>query len=87
MDNQAETVVQAVVPEVEVMTREKAYEKIEEIADFLQEIEPHSPVPHVLKRAVHWGSLPFEQLLEELIANKNNLLEIHKLIGINPAKK
>lgn len=36
--------------------REDAYRALERIADFLGKIEPHSPVPYLLRRAIKWGA-------------------------------
>lgn len=53
--------------------RADAYQKLEEIAAYLARIEPHSPVPSLIRRAVEWGAMPFDTLLLELTKNNGEL--------------
>lgn len=46
--------------------RDTAYDQLREIANFLDHIEPHSPVPTVLKALVGWRDTRFEDLLVRL---------------------
>jgi type VI secretion system protein ImpA len=48
-------------------TREDIYQRLNETADQLARMEPHSPVPYLIRRAVALGALPFPQLMRELI--------------------
>jgi len=61
--------------------REDAYRRLSLIADYLAKADPHSPVPSLIRRAVSWGKMPFEQLLKELTSNGN---EIQKLLVRGP---
>ncbi|MET0616977.1 MAG: type VI secretion system protein TssA, partial [Luteibacter sp.] len=40
-----------------IAERRRAYAVLQDIAEFLARIEPHSPVPYLLRRAVLWGEL------------------------------
>jgi type VI secretion system protein ImpA len=73
---------EAIYPRALIRTRGEAYALLAEIADFLEQTEPHSPTPHLLRRAVNWGSLPFAQLLPELIRNQSELSEIARLLSL-----
>src|SRR5262249_28594088 len=46
-----------------VRNREEAYRAIEKIADALARMEPHSPIPDLLRRAVELGRMPFRRLI------------------------
>jgi type VI secretion system protein ImpA len=72
-----------------IRTRAEAYQRLSEAAEFLLRTEPHSPVPHLVRRAVSWGSLSLDALLPELIRDNNQLAEILRLlqIGNRPDKK
>jgi type VI secretion system protein ImpA len=72
-----------------IRTRAEAYQRLAEAAEFLARTEPHSPVPHLVRRAVSWGSLSLEALLPELVRDNNQLAEILRLlqIGNRPDKK
>jgi type VI secretion system protein ImpA len=69
------------VPE-EIRDRAAAYAKLAELADFLQHIEPHSPVPYLLKRAVSWGNLNTAELYQEMFVKFGGQLNIFEMLGI-----
>jgi hypothetical protein len=48
----------------------------------LQQIEPHSPIPYLVKRAVELGALPFPRLIQQLIRDGNVLTELKREMGI-----
>ncbi|HEY0064726.1 MAG TPA: type VI secretion system protein TssA [Telluria sp.] len=56
--------------------REDAYHRLGVIADYLAKADPHSPVPSLIRRAISWGKMPFEQLLNELTVNNNEMQKL-----------
>jgi predicted component of type VI protein secretion system len=63
--------------------RAEAYRQLSEIADYLTKIEPHSPTPYLIRRAVAWGEMSLEELLKELVGdNLANLKAVYSLLGI-----
>lgn len=72
-------------------TREEAFRRLEEVADFLRKSEPHSPVPLLIRRAIGWKDLGFDQLLTELIKDAGSRGQVGELLGIkapeDPKKK
>ncbi len=72
----------APVPSGPIRTRREAYRRLEEIADFLHQIEPHSPTPYLIRRAVAWGNMTLDQLLLEIVRDDNDLRFIYELLGI-----
>jgi type VI secretion system protein ImpA len=46
--------------------REQLYQQLRLVADALEQVEPHSPVPFLIRRAVELRSLKFPQLVEVL---------------------
>lgn len=65
-----------------VQSREDAYRLIEQIADALQRLEPHSPIPDLLRRALELGRMPFRRLIRELIRDAGNLSQVYREFGI-----
>lgn len=63
-------------------TREEAYRLIGQVADALARIEPHSPIPDLLRRAVELGRMPFRRLIKELIHDGGNLAQVYREFGI-----
>lgn len=53
----------AATPQGPMTTREEAYAQLAEIAELLHRLEPHSPVPYLIDRAVAWGGLSFAELV------------------------
>jgi type VI secretion system protein ImpA len=66
-----------------IRTRAEAYARLVEAADFLARTEPHSPVPHLVRRAVSWGSLSLEDLLRELVRDNGQLAELYRLLQLS----
>lgn len=64
-----------------VRSREEAFRRLDEIADYLLRTEPHSPVPYLVKRAVTWGSMPLAELLQELLDSESDLKQLYRLLG------
>jgi type VI secretion system protein ImpA len=65
-----------------VSTREEAYRLIGQVADALARIEPHSPIPDLLRRAIELGRMPFKKLIKELIRDSANLSQVYREFGI-----
>lgn len=70
-----------------ISSREEAYRRLAEAAEYLSRIEPHSPTPYLVKRAILWGSLSLPELLPELVRNQAELSEIFRLLQIGDIKK
>jgi type VI secretion system ImpA family protein len=65
-----------------IRSRDDAYARIAQVADYLQRTEPHSPTPYLLRRAIHWGRLDLNQLLLELTSNGMDFMQVMRLLGI-----
>lgn len=61
--------------------RDRAYRVLADIAEFLARIEPHSPVPYLLRRAVEWGGMDAAALYRELYAKNNGQISVADLFG------
>jgi type VI secretion system protein ImpA len=66
--------------------REGLYRQLDQIADALQRLEPHSPIPFLLKRAVRLGALPFPELMRAIIRETGAIDELDRLLGMEPPK-
>lgn len=64
------------------MSREALYRQIETVADALARLEPHSPIPFLLKRVVKLGSLSFPELMKEFVRDSGTIEEVNRLLGI-----
>ncbi len=68
-----------------ILTRSEAYNQLKRAAETLQKLEPHSPIPYLVKRAVQLGRLPFPKLIEKLIRDGNVLEELGREFGLTGA--
>ncbi|QRK05082.1 type VI secretion system protein TssA [Archangium violaceum] len=69
------------VPSV-IRSRKEAYLLLGHAADYLLRTEPHSPVPYLVKRAMAWGQLSLDKLLEELVPDSSSVEALHTLLGM-----
>ncbi|RYE80171.1 MAG: type VI secretion system protein TssA [Oxalobacteraceae bacterium] len=63
--------------------RDEAYATLEAIAAYLGRVEPHSPTPYLLRRAVNWGRMPLPELMAEIIREEGDLNRLAHLLGLN----
>ena len=63
-------------------SRADAYSRLAEAAEFLAHIEPHSPVPYLVRRALEWGQLNTAELYHELFIVHGGQLNIFDLLGL-----
>jgi type VI secretion system protein ImpA len=65
-----------------VNSRDEAYRALEALAEYLGRIEPHSPAPYLIRRAVSWGRMPLPELMQEIIREEGDLNRMAKLLGL-----
>ena len=65
-----------------IESRAHAYQLIEIVARYLEENEPHSPTPYLLKRAVSWGQMPLANLMREIVRTEGDLTRYLALLGL-----
>lgn len=64
------------------LDRREVYAALAEIAHVLERIEPHSPVPYLIRRAVAWGGLNTAQLYHEVFVRCGGQINIFELLGL-----
>jgi type VI secretion system protein ImpA len=64
-----------------IRSRDEAYRRLGEVAEYLFRTEPHSPTPYLVQRAVAWGRMPLHELLPEL-ARRGDLAQLFELLGL-----
>ncbi|MET0617436.1 MAG: hypothetical protein ABWZ54_06665, partial [Luteibacter sp.] len=65
-----------------IAERRRAYAVLQDIAEFLARIEPHSPVPYLLRRAVLWGELNSAELYHEIFVKGGGRIDMLDVLGI-----
>ena len=69
-------------PRHQFASRADAYRMLLEAAEYLSRVEPHSPTPYLIRRAVSWGSMSLVELLDELVKDRNDKGFIFELLGV-----
>ena len=72
----------ATLREAQLGNRAAAYTLLADVSELLMRIEPHSPVPALLRRAVEWGGMDTRELYEELFLRLDGQLNIFELLGV-----
>jgi type VI secretion system protein ImpA len=65
-----------------VANREQAMQVLQDIADYFQANEPHSPVSYMLQKTIKWSQMPLHEWLSQVIKNENPLETVHELLGV-----
>lgn len=66
-----------------LQNREQAMQVLQDIADYFQTNEPHSPVSYMLQKTIKWSKMPLHEWLAQVIKNENPLDSIQELLGSN----
>lgn len=69
-------------PQSHLQNREQAMQVLQEIADYFQANEPHSPVSYMLQKTIKWSQMPLHEWLAQVIKNDNPLEAVHELLGV-----
>lgn len=66
-----------------VNSREEAYRRLAEIAAYLKHVEPHSPTPYLIERAVRWGNMSLGDVMRDLTQSGTSIEQALHLLGIH----
>ena len=65
-------------PQLSKQSREAAYADLAAIAAYLASIEPHSPVPMILKTLANWQDCSFSDLIERLPEGQTSIYQLNQ---------
>ncbi|MDM1261935.1 type VI secretion system protein TssA [Acinetobacter indicus] len=74
-------------PQNHLANREQAMQVLQEIADYFQANEPHSPVSYMLQKTIKWSQMPLHEWLTQVIKNDNPLENIQELLGVQSSNE
>lgn len=69
-------------PQSHLQNREQAMKVLQDIADYFQANEPHSPVSYMLQKTIKWSHMPLHEWLAQVIKNDNPLEAVQELLGV-----
>ena len=67
-----------------IQDRQQAYAALVAIAEYLHRMEPHSPTPYLIQRAVDLGQLSLPDMIRDVSASAGSLDRFFELLGITP---
>jgi type VI secretion system protein ImpA len=73
--------IQGTLP-LEPQDRSDALQRLLAVAAYFRRTEPHSPVPYLVQRAVHWANLPLEMWLQHVIHDSTTLESVRETLGL-----
>jgi Uncharacterized protein conserved in bacteria len=62
--------------------REQAMKVLQDIADYFQVNEPHSPVSYMLQKTIKWSQMPLHEWLTHVIKDENPLEAVQEMLGV-----
>jgi type VI secretion system protein ImpA len=63
-------------------SRVEAIARLSEAAQYFSQSEPHSPVAYLVRRAIRWADMPFDEVLGELVKDDKLVKQIGETLGI-----
>jgi type VI secretion system protein ImpA len=71
-------------PDTDGSDRAQVYERLGQLADYLARVEPHSPTPYLVRRAVQWGQMSLPEVMDEFIREDGDLKRFRSFILSQP---
>lgn len=70
------------LPKGTIESREQAYALLGEVADYLERLEPHSPTPYLIHRAISWGGMTLSEVVETTLANGQDMSLLLDILNV-----
>lgn len=67
-----------------IANREQAMRVLQDIADYFQANEPHSPVSYMLQKTIKWSQMPLHEWLAQVIKDDQPLQMVKDILGVQP---
>ncbi|WP_343682099.1 type VI secretion system protein TssA [Acinetobacter baylyi] len=67
-----------------IQNREQAIRVLQDISDYFQANEPHSPVSYMLQKTIKWSQMPLHEWLAQVIKDEHPLQLVQEALGVQP---
>ena len=67
-----------------IQNREQAIRVLQDISDYFQANEPHSPVSYMLQKTIKWSQMPLHEWLTHVIKDEHPLQLVQEALGVQP---
>ncbi len=65
-----------------IESREQAYSILGEVASYLERVEPHSPTPYLIHRAIAWGGMSLSQVVSDTLSNGQDMSLLLDILNV-----
>jgi type VI secretion system protein ImpA len=65
-----------------VHSRDEAFRRLREVAEYFRKTEPHNPVYYLVERAIRWGQMPLDKWLEDVVKDAGVLDQVRETLGL-----
>lgn len=65
-----------------IENREQAYAILKEVANYLERIEPHSPTPYLIHRAISWGGMNLSEVFADTLQNGKDMSLLMDILNV-----
>jgi type VI secretion system protein ImpA len=69
-----------------IASRDEALGRLDEVAQYFRQAEPHSPVSYLVQRAIKWGRMPLDAWLEDVMGEDPMLNKMLETLGLKSAQ-
>lgn len=66
-----------------IQSREQAYATLAQVAAYLEKIEPHSPTPYLIHRAISWGNMTLSEVVTNLLQEEGSVSFLLDILNVN----
>ena len=66
---------------VPIKSRDDVYTALQELANFLKQTEPHSPVPPILNMLILWKDLALQDIISQIQNSPAQYQLLHTIVG------
>lgn len=74
------------LPPLSIKSRTQAYTILAEVAAYLERVEPHSPTPYLIHRAITWGSMSLAELISDTLNKGQDMSLLLDILNVKKEK-
>ncbi|MBY0272265.1 MAG: type VI secretion system protein TssA [Alphaproteobacteria bacterium] len=69
-----------------IKSRAQAYSILAEVATYLERVEPHSPTPYLIRRAIAWGGMSLAEVISDTLNNGQDMSLLLDILNVKKEK-
>lgn len=69
-----------------IKSRAQAYTILADVAAYLEHVEPHSPTPYLIRRAIVWGGMSLAEVISDTLNNGQDMSLLLDILNVKKEK-